>query len=52
MTTLKSKDGTAIAFDKQGDGPAVILVDETLSTRSFGSQTRARQASRPAIYRL
>jgi len=38
MTTLKSKDGTAIAFDKQGDGPAVILVYGALSTRSSGSR--------------
>jgi pimeloyl-ACP methyl ester carboxylesterase len=33
MHTLKSKDGTAIAFDEQGDGPALIVVDGALSTR-------------------
>jgi len=38
MTTLKSKDGTTIAFDKQGDGPAVIVVDGATSTRSSGSK--------------
>jgi len=37
MTTLKSKDGTTIAFDKQGDGPALILVNGAMSTRSDGS---------------
>jgi hypothetical protein len=39
MTTLKSKDETAIAFVKQGDGAAVILVDGALSTRSSGSKS-------------
>lgn len=38
MNTLKSKDGTTIAFDEQGDGPALILVDGALSTQSSGSK--------------
>jgi pimeloyl-ACP methyl ester carboxylesterase len=38
MNTVTSKDGTKIAFDKQGEGPAVILVDGALCTRSFGSK--------------
>src|SRR2546426_4974954 len=38
MTTLKSKDRTTIAFDRQGDGPALILVDGAMSTRSSGSK--------------
>src|SRR5256714_15492140 len=38
MNTLRSKDGTTIAFDKQGDGPALILVDGAMSTRSSGSK--------------
>ncbi len=38
MNTLKSKDGTTIAFDEQGDGPALILVDGALCTRSSGSK--------------
>src|SRR5437879_3033923 len=37
MTTLKSKDGTTIEFDKQRDGPALILVNGAMSTRSDGS---------------
>jgi pimeloyl-ACP methyl ester carboxylesterase len=38
MNTVKSKDGTTIAFDKQGDGPPLILVDGAMSTRSSGSK--------------
>jgi pimeloyl-ACP methyl ester carboxylesterase len=38
MATVRSRDGTAIAFDKQGDGPALILVDGALGTRSSGSK--------------
>ena len=38
MDTVSSKDGTAIAFDKQGDGPPVILVDGAMGTRSSGSK--------------
>jgi pimeloyl-ACP methyl ester carboxylesterase len=31
-----SKDGTAIAFERSGKGPAIILVDGALCSRSFG----------------
>jgi pimeloyl-ACP methyl ester carboxylesterase len=31
-----SRDGTAIAFEKSGAGPAIILVDGALCSRSFG----------------
>src|ERR1700724_1424910 len=34
MHTIRSKDGTTIAFDKHGSGPALILVAGTTSTRS------------------
>src|SRR6266550_7974571 len=37
MNTVTSKDGTKIAYDKQGEGPAVILVYGALCSRSFGS---------------
>ncbi len=37
MSKAVSKDSTEIAYDKQGQGPAVILVDGTLTYRSFGS---------------
>lgn len=35
--SIKSKDGTTIAFDKIGQGPAVLLVDGALSYRAFSS---------------
>ena len=36
MNKVTSKDGTQIAFDKRGNGPAAILVDGALCYRSFG----------------
>jgi len=36
MPKVTSKDGTQIAYDRQGDGPAVILVDGALCYRLFG----------------
>jgi pimeloyl-ACP methyl ester carboxylesterase len=36
MSTVRSKDGTAIAFDTLGSGEPVILVDGALCSRSFG----------------
>jgi pimeloyl-ACP methyl ester carboxylesterase len=36
MNKVTSKDGTEIAYDKRGQGPAVILVDGALCYRSFG----------------
>ena len=38
MNIVTSKDGTKIAYDKQGAGPVVILVDGALCTRSLGSK--------------
>ncbi|MGI9061102.1 MAG: alpha/beta fold hydrolase [Ktedonobacteraceae bacterium] len=37
MNTVTSKDGTKIVYDKQGEGPTVILVYGALCYRSFGS---------------
>jgi len=37
MNTVTSKDGTKIAYDKIGRGPAVILVAGALCSRSFWS---------------
>lgn len=36
MSTVTSKDGTQIAYDKKGQGPALILVDGALCYRAFG----------------
>jgi pimeloyl-ACP methyl ester carboxylesterase len=33
--TVTSADGTRIAYDRKGAGPAVILVPAVLSTRAF-----------------
>jgi len=37
MQTLSSPDGTTIAYDSQGEGPALVLVDGALSVHSSGS---------------
>jgi pimeloyl-ACP methyl ester carboxylesterase len=36
MTQVISKDGTAIAYERSGTGPALILVDGALCSRAFG----------------
>jgi pimeloyl-ACP methyl ester carboxylesterase len=36
MMTVRSKDGTSIAFDRSGSGPALILVAGALCYRGFG----------------
>jgi len=36
MSTVTSADGTTIAFTRAGQGPALILVDGALCSRSFG----------------
>lgn len=35
MSLVRSKDGTRIAFDRVGDGPAVVLVGGAFSYRAF-----------------
>jgi pimeloyl-ACP methyl ester carboxylesterase len=37
MKTVSSSDGTTIAYDQQGAGPALILVDGALTVHSSGS---------------
>lgn len=36
MTSVTSADGTTIAYTRQGEGPALVLVDGALCHRSFG----------------
>jgi pimeloyl-ACP methyl ester carboxylesterase len=43
MRTVTSKDGTRIAYDVYGQGPAVILVDGATATRAFGGSTELAQ---------
>jgi pimeloyl-ACP methyl ester carboxylesterase len=39
MKTVRSKDGTSIAFDQTGQGPPLILVDGALCYRANGPMT-------------
>ena len=36
-----SRDGTTIAYERSGTGPAVILVDGALCSRAFGPSPRS-----------
>lgn len=36
MSMVVSRDGTAIAYERSGEGPALILVDGALCSRGFG----------------
>jgi pimeloyl-ACP methyl ester carboxylesterase len=38
MNTISSPDGTKIAYDKEGAGPALILIDGAMCTRSSGAK--------------
>jgi pimeloyl-ACP methyl ester carboxylesterase len=40
MRTVTSKDGTTIAFDQSGKGPALILVGGAFEQRAMDSETR------------
>jgi hypothetical protein len=40
MKTIKSKDGTSIAFDRIGNGQPIIFVDGAFCSRSFGPMTK------------
>lgn len=48
MKTVTSKDGTTIAFDQSGTGPALILVGGMFEQRAFGSET-AQLAAFPLL---
>jgi hypothetical protein len=36
MSQVRSTDGTSIAFERSGNGPALILVDGAFCSRAFG----------------
>jgi len=42
LHTISSADGTKIAYDQQGEGPTLILVDGALTVHSAGSGELAR----------
>ena len=48
MERVTSKDGTTIAFDKSGEGPALILVGGAFEQRAFDSET-AQLAAQPLL---
>lgn len=52
MGTVTSQDGTTIAFDQVGEGPAVVLVDGAMCHRAFGPLPTLAQAlsSRFTVY--
>ena len=48
MNTATSSDGTTIAFDRLGEGPAIILVGGTFEQRAMDSET-AQLAALPLL---
>jgi pimeloyl-ACP methyl ester carboxylesterase len=50
MDQVTSKDGTAIAYDRQGSGPAVILVGGAFVDRSENAPLAAQLAERFTVY--
>src|SRR2546421_7830012 len=50
MTTVISKDGTPIAFDQSGQGPALILVAGALTTRAAWPPLAARLAPHFSVF--
>jgi pimeloyl-ACP methyl ester carboxylesterase len=40
MTHVTSKDGTRVAYERMGSGPAVILIDGAMCSRAFGPMSK------------
>jgi pimeloyl-ACP methyl ester carboxylesterase len=49
MNTLSSRDGTRIAYDELGEGPALILVDGALTVHSSGSGSELARLLAPHV---
>jgi pimeloyl-ACP methyl ester carboxylesterase len=49
MDTVRSSDGTAIAFDRSGDGPPLIYVGGALNDRFSGAQLAGLLADRLTV---
>ena len=47
MNTVRSSDGTTIAYDKGGQGPGLILVDGALSVHSSGGKSELARLLAP-----
>jgi pimeloyl-ACP methyl ester carboxylesterase len=50
MDRVPSKDGTSIAYDRQGSGPAVILVGGAFVDRSENAPLATELAKRFTVY--
>ncbi len=50
MNTVRSGDGTSIAFDRSGGGPPVILVGGALSDRSAGTELASHLSPRLTVF--
>lgn len=50
MNTLASKDGTTIAYERTGSGPAVVVVPGAFCDRTFGAQLAQHLAGRYTVY--
>ena len=51
MDNVRSRDGTTIAFDKEGEGRALIFVDGALSTRSGKADLASLLSPHFTVYR-
>src|SRR5215472_5548936 len=49
MNTISSQDGTTISYEKQGEGPALILVDGALSVYSSGGKSELAKLLAPHL---
>jgi pimeloyl-ACP methyl ester carboxylesterase len=47
MATVTSQDGTTMGYDRQGEGPVIVLIDGALGYRQFGSMTRVAELLAP-----
>jgi pimeloyl-ACP methyl ester carboxylesterase len=50
MNTVRSRDGTTIAFDRSGSGPAVILIGGAMSERGTSASVGTRLAPRFTVF--
>lgn len=50
--TAISRDGTLIAYDRSGQGPAVVVIDGTFGSRTFGPNVKlpAKLAARHTVF--
>ena len=49
MNTISSQDGTTISYEKQGEGPALILVDGALSVYSSDGKSELAKLLAPRL---